>query len=201
MSINKANGKIRLTNAIREEMLNTIVKVQYAGKTDEDYMKQIHALSVEFYNEKFDKKTRAKMERLPEGWLRKCSYIEVEMAGWHTETHYRNGNQSHYADFPKGVEKLFPHTDRVLRLEINHPQNKKFRGIHAANAKAREGRQGAIGAARETLSLCRTLKQLNERWPDAVQFVPEWVYTPASYLPTVPIIELNKMLGINKNED
>ena len=65
--------------------------------------------------------------------------------------------------------------------------------------KAREATMSAKAAARDLLFSCKTLNQLNQKWPEAMEYVPEYLLEPPSYLPSMKVSTVNEMLGIKVN--
>ncbi len=194
----------RLTNSIQEQLTTELLKYKFSDKAQELVEKQ-STFAHKIYNDCFDKKTRDKMKRLPQGWLPEVGEVSVEFASKFTRLEFNGGNNlswNYRFLFKKSFEaqnKRFPNKHKSncvkqytaldkLALEYTQIQN-EISDFTTAISHTKANIQSAF-------SSCTTVEKLIKNWKEIEPFAKKYVEVKGTNLPALPTEQLNKLLNL-----
>lgn len=168
----------RLTNHIRNQMLLALINKRF--KSEEKALEDLKpAVGDEIYKLVFPE--WRKMDRLPEGWLRRVSGLRF----------YDKG-QARYVAFSR--ERPIPHDEPS---ELKGEAARLAREYEEKRAELKERRDTVTRQVRATLESFHTLDKLLKEWPEAKPFVPKELAPITSAL-AIPVASLNALLGLGR---
>lgn len=152
------------------------------------------ALADAIYNTVLSESDRAKIRRLPKGWLHEASSIAVRFGGDYTRVYFKD------AKGDSAKRRIPDFMDRsAVFLDVHAPLTLRFRELEKREHELKALREDAEMKIKAILKRARTLKQLHEIWPESERFTKGIVKTEGKVgLPMVPIKELNQLLGLAK---
>lgn len=196
---------MRLTNAIRETIVNKLIEHRFA-KQAIALRKKRAKLAKDVYSYAFTKAQREILTNAPKGWFKKERDIVVNLSG---ERHrlYFGGDfpsygdpryplrvmtadmESEYLHVPYDVDPVIPvkHKLAVRIAEANGELSDLIEEIQVTTAKTKA-----------SLGKIHSVKHLLEQWPEVRPFLPKEDQTAA--LPAIPTKDLNKLLDLPASE-
>lgn len=202
---------MRLTNGIKDTIINNAVKK--AGITAEhESIRQRRADWAEAVRIKAcggedgikaldaaDKAIEAALSTLPDSLrsgknsLRRDDDIGVNVAGLSYRAKF-NG----FGDW--GGEYVYKNTPSHVTLLADDPLVAQFHEIENDQRELNDKRDNIIANLRAVLGTVTTDKALVKRWPEAVELLPAASDVAKAMLPSVPVADLNKMIGLPTEE-
>ena len=211
MEITKEQGRIKICQADRSLILTTIMEKNFKTETDDHVSKLLSKYSLKYYRRLVPAALEKKLRSLPDGWVKYVSSIDILIPGWYErraqfpKTEKIKSNTSPDGFYLEVKPRPWPYKAReafsLEELEVNDSDPIVSPVIEELNRidKAREATMSAKAAARDLLFSCKTLNQLNQKWPEAMEYVPQYLLEPPSYLPSMKVSTVNEMLGIKVN--
>jgi hypothetical protein len=179
-------NSVRLNQNMRDAILQRMLDHAFGARSAE-IVKLKREFAGDVYDEVYPPKTRAILRRVPAGFLPTTSGFQVIFAGQYTTVHWGEERPAAEKDLHRAVGTYSAeHSFSVRHFEIEKTE-----------ARLREERGRALGAARAALRSCTTVKQLVEVWPEAAPFVKAFTAPPQQKALTLNIESLNKQLGLS----
>jgi hypothetical protein len=179
----------RLTVDIKNSILVAVLHHAFE-KREKELIAQEHELAGLVYADVY-KDTFAKMNALPDGYLPERSDISVafgskdSIAVLHMRGLYRCAKKWH--GWCDGVPKIYEH---------KHPLTLHYQRYAKAKDALKQERKDAERKANAVINSVTTVKRLLQVWPEAEKFIKPHLGNSESRALTVPMIELNKALGL-----
>lgn len=179
---------MRLTNAIREEILNKLL-VHKFSQEEQDIKREMMDFALEVYRSALTKEELAWVNSAPKSF--RCSigsgYIRAYFAGQHCL-------------LDVSADSCFAFTDEIasrMRFAADHPFTTTFEKIEQKDRAFRIRRRNAENEAEAVLWSVQTLKKLLEVWPEIEPFCPTpEVKTKTSTAIAIRRDELNNTFGL-----
>jgi hypothetical protein len=186
---------IRLTNQVREEILQKLLDKGFSAKKKEIEARR-NELSIKVYNDVFSKKDRDLMQSLPQGWLPEISEMKVQFGGTSSGVCQR--------EFQTPVRMPYKHvyscSTNVLKVyEDSHKFTIEHDKITDDTKVFCSERVKAEAQTKAVLYSCNTTKALKEAWPEISSIVEAYEPAEGSQNETaiVPVANgLNSILGL-----
>jgi hypothetical protein len=197
---------VRITVYMRDRIVNDMLKHRF-GPEVEALIDARAAFAEAVYRDVYDDVTRAKMAKLPQGWLPERSSIGAQFGG---------GSRYDVIDFNGhglgSSAQLAEKRDAILRRHIYRHQHGPWKAYEPTDALAI--RHAELDAARRDLETrisdaerkakaavdgASTTGRLVEMWPEAAPFVAAVAPSPVK-LPAIPVDALNEMFRLPVEE-
>jgi len=145
------------------------------------------------YKELYPTAVRARMTKLPKGWLPEVLSVRV-----HVKSQRNEGHDSVPIFFTEPRRIHSAHHDERSLPTIDGPKSRVLAEDRKLIEQWQQERLKLQSKTWELLQQIRTAEQLFERWPEALQIMPEGYFRPEP--PSTALViqssELNKILGL-----
>lgn len=134
-------------------------------------------------------------KQLPEHWMESGSSVCIACDGFKT---YRqaDGPEPH---LPLTSERRLPaNGGRYIEINAKHPLYKQAQAIVKSHHALLDAKAKLCADLKAILFSCNTVKQLQEHWPEGVQFVPAALSSVTAVVPVSAIKRVNDALGLGK---
>lgn len=177
---------VRLTNFIREQILNALLKHSFEAR-ENDLKERKQAFAKEIYNDIYPPKVRAAMAALPAGFLPTDKYLRVAFEGG-SYTRVCFGERLPIAKAHEyNAAKVYP---------PEHPFTARFIALDREEKDLEREKDEAKNNAKAVLESVTTVKKLIDVWPEVETFARPYAAESTSRAVALPIRELNAMLGL-----
>lgn len=177
---------VRLTNFIREQILDAVLKHAFAER-EKALEAEKHALGDAVYNDTYPEPLRKQMAALPEGFLPTDSDLRVQFEG-HRFTHVYFGER-------RRVAKCHDYSAARVYDE-KHPLTLRYEAWKKAQDELGAEKSKAKSSAEAVLGSVTTVNKLIQVWPEVEQFARPFAKESPSRAIALPIKELNQSLGL-----
>lgn len=190
----------KLTQEDRANLSSAILQHRFAA-TGVKLAAEEAALAAKCFEKAFAKADRTQMEALPDGWLPTICSIRVQFAGRVQMLDF--AGREHLRVFrapladpvwrrvPSKLERgVLLVVEATERLGIAHEQHQQ------AVRKAREDLSNLARQIDAVMSQATTSGKLITLWPEVEPFIASMRKRAPAKVPAVPIVALNKMLGL-----
>jgi len=181
---------MRLNQRHRDAICERLIKRRF-DPVEKELKKREKAIAVRAYNAHYSSSDRAKMRRLPKGWL--CNSSRLKILGV-LRTHML---------FELGESRSFAHCDCDYSTpKIACPDDEVAKDIRAYERdmlQLRDDRNNTMTKVRGVLHSVTTVKALIDRWPEAKDIIEDVCQTGTPVVSTelaVQTKELNEILGL-----
>ena len=178
---------MRLTNQIRQDILKALLDQRFEKEQNEN-KRQLDALGEKIYHSIYTPELLGLMAQLPGNSFRRVSNIMARCG-----RNYRSFN------LPKVVELLHFHHQVCVEIPAESELGKEYFDILRKHDELRDNRTEMERKVLTTLNSVTTMHKLLKVWPEVEPFVKGRLFSSPN-LPALPTQELNKLLGIPKNE-
>ena len=209
---NQNEDKRRLNQQMRDFILSEMRSTLYVPKLkDKEAAFADGTLATEMYNAFFDAKTRAKMKRLPEGWLptdANHNQYELTIDINATTSKGKRISRLYYLELGENhpIRPILYEQKRGTSWSPEFVIKKSDKGAKAAFAKKlialrteweefKDSYHQAERDADQLMRQCRTVAQLLGAWPESEQFVRA-IPLPESRSVVIHVDSMNSALGI-----
>lgn len=175
------------------KMIKDVVKTRLIKKVFEDGQEKLKKAKARFgnklYNDVYSLKERKAMEAMPEGFLKTSTSLKVQFQDVFTHVHFDRRPIAAKHDYSccKVYDAKDPLCLEWVELKRTEDQLEK------------EKRKAEVDIG-VVLDQVTTLKRLLKIWPEVEPWVKDFAEPPVdrTNLPALPISELNKTLGLEK---
>jgi hypothetical protein len=200
-----ATGK--LTKELKLSIITKVMKDFKAAEKAAIEERRI-AFGTELYEHTYSAVEKT-VEALPEVWREMGESVVIECEGFGHKYPQKNhltgetvmsGDPEDLLDtVPLGRQRPFPnaryHTNSI-DIGDKHPLWKKARKLVQDHIKIIRAENELREKINALLATCRTVKQLEAAWPEAIQFLPKNVVMTTALVPVGLSDQINKALGI-----
>lgn len=178
---------MRLTNQIRQDILKALLDQRFEKEQNEN-KRQLDALGEKIYNSVYTPELLGLMAQLPGNSFRKVSRLTA-----------RFGTDYHSFNLPKVRELLHLHHQVCFEIPLDSELGKEYTDLRNKHNELNDKRSETSRKVLATLNSVTTMHKLLKVWPEVEPFVKGYLFSSPN-LPALPTQELNKLLGIPKNE-
>lgn len=177
---------VRLSNYIREQVLNAVLKHAFEAR-EKALEAEKFALGDAVYNDIYPEPLRKQMAALPDGFLPTDSDVKVQFEGQRF-THVYFGERRRIAK---------SHEYNAARVyDAKHPLTARYDAWKKAQDDLDAEKSKAKSSAKAVLNSVPTVKKLIEVWPEVEQFARPFAVESPSRAIALPTRELNARLGL-----
>lgn len=181
---------VRLTKHIKDRIRRRLI-VHAFEEREKANAAGFHQLADAVYHDLYPEALLKQMNAMPGGFLPEDTDVSVcfEQVERFARLWYSNRRRV--------AQK---HTSNAAKVyEENHEFSKWYAKLDAEKKKIKEERRGAEQSAMAVMDNVTTLKRLIEVWPEVEPFARDFLVSAQSgTLPALPIGDLNKRLGLEK---
>lgn len=187
---------VRLSTMIKEIVEERLLKNAFE-KREQALKKAQHRFAGKIYNDVYSLKERKAMAGMPDGFMETSSSLKVQFRGDFTHVHFGESRRiasKHKYNCSKhkyNCSKVYDANDPLCDEHVKLKQE--------ADDLEREKREARVDL-NAVLDRVTTVKRLIELWPEVEPWVKDFIEPPidSKNLPCLPISELNKTLGLEK---
>lgn len=177
---------VRLTNYIREQVLNAVLKHAFEAR-EKALEAEKFALGDAVYNDIYPEPLRKQMAALPDGFLPTDGDVKVQFEGQRFTRVY----------FGERRRIAKSHEYNAARVyDAKHPLTARYDAWKKAQDDLDAEKSKAKSSAEAVLNSVTTVKKLIEVWPEVEQFARPFAVESPSRAIALPIRELNARLGL-----
>lgn len=154
-------------------------------RTHKDLIREENEIGMACYADVFDAAEVKLAEKLPKSWLRYDAYLRFNVRGYDLRLTVKKSMPVPYSNY---CNRLGSVKDEAL-IERTHDFAKRKQQFESDREKTRI----RLDAMLKTI---RTLKRLEELWPDGKPFYKHLIGTEKASVPAVRFEEINKALGL-----
>ena len=202
---------VRLSSSIKSEIIKKVMAHKFAkerieleelrekqNKATEEY----HKLSYETAFNEAQRKILKQYE--PQKWFPYAGHVNIRIE--HGPDNYEDVNALFGENMPVPFKHQFGHGTAAV-VDKDHPFAKAVEAAKLASndydvafRALREQERGLHAKVSTVLDSVTTVKRVREVWPEIADFLPEEVSGAGGGVPAYMIADLNKELGIEKEE-
>lgn len=188
---------VTLTNKIREEILNSVMKQWKEMNPIPDVDKAEHDFAMHIWNGYF-KKEKALLETIPTNFLRKTDSVSVTINGEVQRLFFMHSKEYNHPDAIEMPCDWSSYNPPVLKqLNDSNKEYKKYKKVKDEHEEWLERGKEVKSESNTILYSVNTTRQLLEVWKECEPFLPAHVADPkAIRLPAIPTSRLNERLGL-----
>ena len=177
---------VQLNQHMRDVILEKMLDHAF-GERQRELDEAKMALAGDIYDDVYSDDMKRLMWKMPAGFLPTATGFQVIFAGQYTTVSWREERRAAEEHFHKAV-RTYPATDDLSKRHFE---------LEKQDARLREDRARAKGAARAALNSCATTRQLVEIWPEAAPFVTSVAIPAQQRALTLSIGDLNRQLNLS----
>lgn len=196
---------MKLTNAIREEITNAVIKYRFE-KEYIQLMDDIQQAANKVYEDFYEKELK-KINALPKGWLPTGNGIKAKFGSEVIEFSFNGGFSSRTAGLQSILQKResiyfrFLHDDRdcykILKVyDDDHNLSKICQKAHNNAKEFVRNVQEAERQIQAALASCSTLAKLEKVWAEVKPFTEKYKNKDTVNLPAIPVARLNGIFNL-----
>lgn len=183
---------LRISKSIRDSLESLLIQ-QTFGDRKKILVTKEDVLGDKIYRDTYPTKTREAMAKLPEGFLIETNTLRVVLGGSHTFVNFGEMRRIATKHKSYSAAKVYP---------VNHHYAQEYAALVEEKSKLENEVHSAKADIRAVISQARTVPQLLRIWPEVEPVLNQVLgKNPGkTNLPSVPIKELNKKLGLEKKK-
>lgn len=178
---------VRLTQDMRQKILGRLLTHGF-GKQVTALRADDEAFGLAVYEDVYDKLARRRMKSMPEGYMKQSLHLTVAFGGQQDQVVWKG-------HLPIASKDEY---DRAKSYQADHPLAQRRDILERRRVALRAEKEGALHKIKAVLASCTTIRQLVEIWPEAEEFVRDFVASGPEAVTALalPIKSLNEQLGL-----
>jgi Nucleotide modification associated domain 5 len=194
-----ATTSVRLTNDVRNTLIEAAL-LNYRQPEKDALQKAVEKFGLELYQHEFGKAGPVALALGPR-WYETDTEIVVKCDGFAHNYEARSDCLCDHIQL--GAEKVFPPNangyGNHVSVDEDHPLYRKARMLVETHRAIRKAEKDVRAKVQAIVYACKTVKQLQESWPEGMRFLPEGSRPIYAIVPVGLTDQVNRALGLAPN--